>query len=415
MRQLRTCIPLCLLALISALFFGANLREEPPCFERLSRDDISSGRAGKIFEQEAVRILKADLLLRADSFLLQPPVTITAYPCGRSSGNIHDFFSEGDYWWPDPRNPQGPYIRRDGMSNPDNFNRHREVLIRFSILTGTLTSAWLVTGEKKYARAVLPHLRAWFITDSTRMNPHLRYAQAILGRYTGRSIGIIDGIHLMEVAQSVRVLEEHRLIPESDMKKTKAWFAGFTNWLVTSDFGKAESNHPNNHSTCWNMQTALYALLAGDERTIKICRNNFTQHILPGQMAPDGSFPKELSRTKPYGYSLFNLDAMVMNCLILSDPDHDLWNYSTPDGRNIKKAIAWMAPFVKDKAKWPYPKDVMYWDQWPVAQPAFLFGAIKFSEKEWFDLWARYPHFPENPEVLRNMPVRNPVIWFGYF
>ena len=39
------------------------------------------------------------------------------------------------------------------------------------------------------------------------MAPHLRYAQAIHGRSTGRGIGIIDTIHLVEVARAIEVLE----------------------------------------------------------------------------------------------------------------------------------------------------------------------------------------------------------------
>jgi len=204
---------------------------------------ISSGpapsREGKRFEERAVSILKKGIVARADSNLHLPPLTITAIPCRRSQGGLHDFYSEGDYWWPDPDHPEGPYIRRDGLSNPHNFNGHRQALIRFSIITGNLTSAWLVTGKKKYALAVLPHLKAWFVTDSTRMNPDLQYAQAIKGRYTGRSIGIIDGIHLMEVARSVMVLEQDHLIPADDLRKIKQWFSDFTHWLTTSDFGKA--------------------------------------------------------------------------------------------------------------------------------------------------------------------------------
>ena len=51
---------------------------------------------------------------------------MTAAHSPRSAGGLHDFFSEGDYWWPDPKNPDGPYIQRDGMTNPDNFVEHRQ-------------------------------------------------------------------------------------------------------------------------------------------------------------------------------------------------------------------------------------------------------------------------------------------------
>src|ERR687886_187553 len=104
--------------------------------------------------------------------------------------------------------------------------------------------------------------------------------------------------------------------------------------------------------------------------------------LLPKQMATDGSFPRELARTKPYGYSIFNLDAMTTLCQILSTKENDLWNYTTTDGKSIKKGIEFLYPYLTDKSKWPYAKDVMYWDQWPVAQPSLVFGAVAYNNKE---------------------------------
>ena len=77
-------------------------------------------------------------------------------------------------------------------------------------------------------------------------------------------------------------------------------------------------------------------------------------------MAPDGSFPRELARTKPYGYSLFNLEAMATICQILSTPQDNLWTFELPDGRGMRRAMAFMAPFIRDKRAWPHPPDVMY-------------------------------------------------------
>lgn len=59
-----------------------------------------------------------------------------------------------------------------------------------------LTAAWLLTKRRDYADHAIAHLRAWFVTPATRMNPNLEYAQAIHGICTGRSIGIIDTVHL---------------------------------------------------------------------------------------------------------------------------------------------------------------------------------------------------------------------------
>ena len=56
------------------------------------------------------------VLAAAARFLREEPITITASRSPRSAGGPHDFFSEGDYWWPDPKDPDGPYVQRDGMS-----------------------------------------------------------------------------------------------------------------------------------------------------------------------------------------------------------------------------------------------------------------------------------------------------------
>src|SRR5580698_6328477 len=148
--------------------------------------------AGEIARIDRERILRA-----AHEYLAQPPITITASSSARSHGGKHDYFSEGDYWWPDPKNPSGPYIRRDGYSDSASFNDHREALIRLSLQVPALTAAAMVTGDKRYARHAALHLRAWFLDPATRMNPSLDYAQAIWGVTAGRGTGVIDTLHLI--------------------------------------------------------------------------------------------------------------------------------------------------------------------------------------------------------------------------
>jgi len=128
-------------------------------------------------------------------------------------------------------------------------------------------------------------------------------------------------------------------------------------------------------------------------------------------MAKDGSFPKELERTKPYGYALFNLDAMTTLCQIISDDENNYWNFNTPDGRNMKKAVEFMYPFIKDKSTWTYQQDVMYWDDWPVRQPSLLFAGINYEEQKYIDLWKTLNPDPDKEEIIRNYPIRQPVLW----
>src|SRR6266571_2038980 len=264
---------------------------------------------------DRARILKA-----ANQYLSESPITITASHSPRSAGGIHDYFSEGDYWWPDPQNPGGPYMQRDGMTNPDNFVEHRRALMRLSVQVPALVAAWKLTKDKRYAEHAAEHLRAWFIDPATRMNPMLQFAQAIHGRFTGRGTGIIDTIHLVEVARAIEVLQGSGAMTEREHEALKQWFAAYLRWMTTNKNGIDEREAKNNHGTCWVMHVAAFAHLTGDQKLLDYCRERFKTVIVPNQIAADGSFPEELRRTKPYGYSLFNLEAMATASQILSNP-----------------------------------------------------------------------------------------------
>ena len=357
-------------------------------------------------EIERSRVLK-----NADTYLNELPETVTTTFCNRSSGTHHDFYSEGDYWWPDEKNPNGPYIRKDGLTNPANFTAHREALIRFSQLSGALASAYALTNDKKYADKLALHLKAWFVNQNTKMNANLLYAQAIKGVATGRGIGIIDTVHLVEVTKAIKAIENSSALSKVDLDAIKLWFSNYLNWITTHEYGIAERDNGNNHSVCWTMQVAAFADLTKDTKTMDFCRNFYKTSLLPNQMDKDGSFPLELKRTKPYGYSLFNLDAMTSICQILSTKQDNLFAYTTSDGKNLELGIKFMVPYIENKSLWPFQHDVMYWEEWPVRQSSLLFGGIAFKNKKYIELWKSLKANVTTPEIIRNMPVRYPILW----
>ena len=374
---------------------------------------ITSATCQVSFVQKVTRTLSKQVMLDADRALHEDPVTVTSLTCERSRGGKHDFFSEGDYWWPDTLNPDGPYIQRDGLTNPQNFIAHRLAMIRFSKVVGNLTSAYILTKNTKYSGAAIKHLKAWFIDTATLMNPSLLYGQAITRKVSGRGIGIIDMIQMVEVAQSVSVLEKAGLINNKDIIELKNWFTEYLKWVTTHPYGIDERETKNNHATCWVMQVAVFSKLVGDTSLLQYCSKRFKEVLLPGQMAENGSFPLELKRTKPYGYSLFNVDAMATLAHVLSTPKENLFDFVGTGNVNIIKGIEFMFPFIVNKTSWPYTKDVMYWDEWPVAPISLLFGSKATNNSSWFDTWQKLEHFPTNEEVIRNTPIRNPLIWIN--
>ncbi len=372
---------------------------------------ISQSKPGPSFKSQVITTLRSQILTEAKWAMQQQPITVTSESSPRSTGGKNDFYSEGDYWWPNPENLNGPYIQKDGLTNPQNFVAHRLAMIRFSQIIGALASAYQLTGNDEFVKHAVKHIDAWFLNPSTMMNPNLQYAQAIKGVATGRGIGIIDTIQLMEVVQGLLAIEKSKSLPKETIEGTKKWFSSYLNWLTTHKYGVDEMNAKNNHGTCWVMQVACFAKFTNNEELLDFCRKRYKEVLLPQQMEKDGSLPLELKRTKPYGYSIFNLDAFTTICQLLSTPNDNLWTYKTADGIGIKNGVDFLYPFLADKNKWPYAKDLMYWENWPVAQPSLLFAAMAFNSKDFLETWKKADHQPKNEEVIRNLPVRHPLIW----
>jgi endo-1,4-beta-xylanase len=53
----------------------------------------------------------------------------------------------------------------------------------------------------------------------------------------------------------------------------------------------------------------------------------------------------------------------------------------------------------------------MYWDEWPVRHPSLLFAGLKFGEADYLSTWESLKADPTTFEVLRNLPLRHPLLW----
>ena len=373
-----------------------------------------------------------DRILRlANKWLPEPPQTITSFRSPRSPGGPHDFFSEADYFWPNPANPAGPYKEIDGRSNPDNFQEHRKAMIRLSQAVPALTAGFLLTRRTDYAHAAAAHLLAWFVTPETRMNPNLEYSQGVRnGGPTGRSYGIIDTLHLVEVARAATFLKT--TMKPADYAAVQQWFREYLGWMKSSEKGQKERDATNNHAIAWALQAAEFARLAGDELTRQEVRTRFETVQLPAQEAPDGSFPRELHRTKPYGYSIFQFDiatalgwslgilapasgpAAKTGRLSFGQPVAAGPSGSTTDAgakAALCRGAAFLYPYLADKSRWPYPHDVQHWESWPVRSPGLLFAGLACEHADYIALWRRLDPDPTDPEIIRNYPIRQPLLW----
>lgn len=353
---------LVLLVLVATLGVGPEGLAEDPAAARV----YHAARPGSLVEAQRrlatgdreIRDAVDTLINEADALLDVPPPTVTAKRLPAPSGDPHDYASLAPYYWPDHSAADGlPYIRRDGRRNPESDDPQFTDRGRIGLLGSameTLGLAWRFTGQKRYAEHAAAFARTWFIDEATRMNPHLRFAQAIRGTNDGRGAGIIEGRDLVDAIDAVTLIDDAGLLSAADHEAITAWAGDYLNWLLESDPGRREGAATNNHGTFFDTQVVQLALVTGRrDLAVGVLRDAGPRRIA-AQIEPDGSQPHELVRTKSLGYSAFNLQALCHLATLAEHVDIDLWQYETRDGRSIRRAIEFLVPYMSAPHRWPH-------------------------------------------------------------
>jgi hypothetical protein len=320
------------------------------------------------------------LIREADRALTSGTVSVVEKELTPSSGDKHDYMSLAPYWWPNPNKPNGlPYIRRDGEINPErDQTSDRKRLDNMVQTVRTLSLSYFFTGREEYAAHAAKMLLVWFLDPATKMNPNLRYAQAIPGRSSGRAAGIIETHNLPELIDAVAMLNRSKSWDQSNQKALQDWFNAYLIWLLESPEGSAEATAKNNHGSWYDLQVLSYALFAGKNELAKKVLSELPTKRISKQIEPEGRQLRELERTQAWNYSLFNLKALFDIASIANKLGTDLWNYQTPDKRGIRKALDWLIPFATGEKKWSY-EQIAGWQPEKLA-PLLRRAALQYRE-----------------------------------
>jgi hypothetical protein len=385
---------------------------------QLGRPTSSSARVD-VAAIDHDRILKA-----ADLYLTQSPSPLTVFPSPHTPGTPHDFYSEAD--------PPKDTLKSDTTTAP--FAAHSDALLNFSIQVSALTAAFVLTTDARYATHAVRHLHAWFVDPATNMTPSLPYAKMVPGNPASHFEGILETVHLAEVAQAVSFLTRTEVMPPKDLAAIYAWFAAYLEWLGTTRVALLARDQKNHHGSSWLLQAAAFARLApqdngGTRKPVPSAsaqalvappneftglinlRHQFRTMTLRAQIIADGSFPGEMTSPLPYRNSLFNLDMMAGICDLLSTRFESAWEYELQDGPGMHVAIAHYFPYILNRSAWPYRADNNRFTSLPLRQPSLLLAGRAYSRPEYVDLWKTLPPDPTDPVLLRTFPIRQPLLW----
>lgn len=341
----------------------------------------------------AVKAAVDDLVARADAALKRKPGSVMDKTTIPLSNDRHDYLSLAPYWWPDPANPKGPYVRRDGEVNPRRNTAafDRTALGRMVSDAETLALAYFYTDDARYADKAASVVRAWFLDPATRMNPNMNYAQAVPGRENGRAEGVLDTSGFMGVIDAVGLIAPSGALSKAEGAALEDWFARYVDWMQTSANGKGERAAKNNHGIWYDAQLTHFALFARRpdvaERTVAA----FPKTRIAAQFAPTGALPAELARTRSFHYSIYALDPAYDVADLATCLGRDLWNYADAKGRSLRKATDFLAPYRGQRERWTYPER-----EWPAED---LDALLTRADAAWGP--GAYPRAAAGPVLLR--------------
>ena len=327
----------------------------------------------------------------ADAALEQAVANVVDEGALPPSGDPHDYYSYSPYWWPNPENPDGPYIWRDGEVNPDRITSDVSRIEAMVARVTSLVPAWYYTGNERYAESAVEQLRAWFLDPATKMNPNVEFGQKRRGHNYNSPSGVLEAWRMHWVIDCAILLESYPGWTEEDANALRSWFSQFATWMVESPTGIEESMQPNNHGSWYNAQLILYALYGENFDLARKQLDGMPARIF-SQVFIDGRQPQELIRTRSLNYSIYNARALITVARLGRHLDYDLFAYRSLEGRSIRLAVDYMTPFILGQKEWPIMQlrphsnesaAQLYWD-----------AAKGFQDREYANLLRKLPESP---------------------
>jgi hypothetical protein len=334
--------------------------------------------------------LRRELHVAAEAALLRGPYSVVFKPGLPPSGNPHDYFSVAPYFWPNPVTRSGrPFVRVDGCRNPLADDYGPDVPFDRGRVDGcfrdvtVLCLASTAIGDRRYALRARQLLRTWFTEPTTRMTPHLRFAQVRFDRRgdEGQGFGLIEFRDVAYLLDGIRLLEADGLLPDEEREGLRAWFGEYLQWLEQSPQGQAECRKRNNHGVYYDMQLGAIALFLGDLRLAALVRNRNRLRLL-AQVRPDGALPEELDRATPRHYVAFSLAGWSALARVCSHMGDDLWGVSGGARQNLPGAFTWLAEAEKTPdwraqgdGGFPVERLVPLWADLRAHNPSVVHGA----------------------------------------
>ncbi|WP_197421890.1 MULTISPECIES: alginate lyase family protein [unclassified Sphingomonas] len=334
----------------------------------------------------------AALIKRADAILARKPGTVLDKRTIPPSNDRKDYISLAPYWWPDPANPTGPYVRRDGEVNPEReTNRFdRTALGRMGSDSDLLGLAYYYTGDRRYAEQLAKIVRAWFLDPATAMNPNMNYAQMVPGRSNGRPEGVLDTSAFIGVIDAIGLAAPSGVLAADEVKALEGWFSRYLDWMLSSPNGKGEGAKNNNHGIWYDAQVSRYALFARRPDLARKIVADFPKRRIVRQMEPGGALPDELARTRSAHYSIFAIEPAYIVADSAACLGVDLYSWSDGKGRSLRAATDFIAAYRDRAAAWPHPEM-----KWPAKE---LDALLLRADVAWSGVW---PRRAEGDMVLR--------------
>jgi len=322
--------------------YGVPLRNLVMAKQRVARNDPS------------VQIPFAKLIENADAALLSRPGSVMDKTQVAASGNKHDFFTFGPYWWPDPRKPDGlPYIRRDGHMYPKcKLGTDSIAFTRLLNDTEALAYAYYFTGRDAYAEKAAELIRVWFLNPATAMNPSANYAQAIPGVTNGRFEGEIELRGLTRITDAIALIESSKAWTNPDRSAFRHWLELYFEWLTHPKLPIDETSTENNHESWHDVERIQFSLVLGRADYARRLLQQEFPRLLEMQIAATGKQAHELVRTNSLGYSLFNLEALFRLATLGEYVGVDGWKYKTKNNGSLDSALDYLAPYIDPTNPW---------------------------------------------------------------